>query len=235
MNRLKKKAWGQVGPLFHATSSQAFTEMVEAGQITPGGYIGVTSNGLNTNPDEDLQPSGDENGVYLGTMDVMNYYYENAVEGTHLITKYPNFAVLLEVEVDEDALGPDYDDLSINMSQENPTIQQIQEEMFINNDPYWKQSLDSIDQVVHKGPISIDRVKSVEFIFKAIKNGDYLSDESKDDMIEIFRENDIYHSSKYSVNEAYSTIQQFYRVLDSVHSEQTQVANRLKKVQIKKG
>lgn len=238
LRKLQKKAGGQI-TLFHATSSQAFEKMVELGEIMPSGYTGVTSNGLFLPEDVEEQPSGDENAVYLANEEyALIPYYEKAIQKTHDDKNKPNIGITLEVYVDEDALAPDYDDLSIDMEKENPTTQEIKDELLVDDDsffnPHWKQSLERINQVVHKGPISIDRVKSVQFDFNNFEAGNFLSGFDYDELMEIFEENDIRSKKPYSVDQAYNTLQSLYRVI-SAGEETKDVTSRLRKVQIKKG
>lgn len=221
MKRLKKKAWGTIA-LYHATSLQYFVEIMNSGQIMPGGYTGKISGGghkqyldlaqigdqttdkyevvrrnayslyLNieksssmTVLSDDLKdkvnelrkeypndgelavqwlrvkiesPSGNQIGVYLGKSEAdISTYFKDSSKGTN--TNLPDASVVLQINAEEDALGPDLDDGDIN-----PNIKV----------PYWKQTLDVCGQCVHNGPVPISSIQQVKVIsgrFAANKMG----------------------------------------------------------------
>ena len=163
MKRLIKKiAWEKI-ECYHATSSQALKKIKESGYIEPSSYTGITSNGLGDYDDnskylEEKFKSGNDNGVYLGTEEILNYYRKNAVDATVFDNITPNIPVDLKLSVTSDALSPDYDDLSA-----------IGEDV---NNVTWEDSMDEIGQVVHNGPISIEEISSIRFTKEDILLGD---------------------------------------------------------------
>lgn len=98
-----------------------------------------------------IRPSHNEIGVYL-TSNVNDSEHEYGVSAVKNSPNkdLPNFPVTIEVRVYEDALGPDLDDGEVSS---------------IIGVPYWKQTLDSIHQCVHNGPISIDSITRVKACF----------------------------------------------------------------------
>lgn len=220
IKRLKKKAWEKI-TLYHATSSQALLKIVQDGQILPGGYIDQTSNGI-MNPNNELIPSGEQGGVYLGDEHVMFYYYDGAINNTHEDITKPNIPVRLTVEVDTDALIPDYDDLSIDLDMENPSISDIKNNLLTGNDPLWKQSLDRLGQVIHLGPIDVSAIKSVQFILSHFIPGSVLESRDKMSNIRLFAECGIRAKVDMSLNDAIDALHLLYDKIDEMAAQQNQ-------------
>lgn len=113
-------------------------------------------------------PSGDGNGVYLSNdQHDSNNYKKEAVNSNNVDKSIPNFGMILMIEVQTDALSPDYDDLAeldMELDKDSET-------------PLWKQSLDKLDQCTHNGPISVDSIISVRLDSYNMNLGDKFSNE----------------------------------------------------------
>ncbi|AEO93385.1 gp123 [Bacillus phage G] len=253
-SRLKKKSWDAVS-LKHYTSTQHFIEIMNEGQITPGGYNGNISGGghvkylsmsdgsnttkkmspseidrlfssdlweidkdllnyVNETKDTDewyskqinvniIQPSHDQNGVYLTNRSDENDYGKEAVNNG-LSDDYPNFEITLEFNVQTDALGPDLDDGKIDKESETPL---------------WRQTIDSIGQCVHYGPISIDSISQVIIKDYGQINGYEMRFSDRDNFLSWASEF-ISFEQGLSAADAYSQIQKMYEEFDNYYEEE---------------
>ncbi|AEO93492.1 gp233 [Bacillus phage G] len=162
--KLKKLASGKI-ELFHTTSSQVLQKIKESGSLLPSGETGVVSNGLESEniPVEERTPSGNLNGIYLGSNeDVLNYYREKVVDATQFDKNMPNVPVDLKIETDTSNLVPDYDDMVVLLN--DPDDEEELESLFDDNTPRWQTSIDEIEQVVHEGPIPVSDITGVRFM-----------------------------------------------------------------------
>lgn len=115
-------------------------------------------------------PSGNEIGVYLAKNQQDEYDYSRAAINNSKDRTTPNFKATLKIEVQTDALSPDYDDLDyfeVEIDKDSST-------------PLWKQSLNEIGQCVHNGPIDVGSISGVIFygLEKYPPNGDKFDNES---------------------------------------------------------
>lgn len=283
MKRLKKKAWGTI-TLYHGTTMQYFMEMMNSGQILPGGYTGkvsgggymsymsladendqttgeyrveehdvstlcmyidnkdlgvVLDEGLKTKllelkkqfpSDSDLMdqllyvrvsnPSGNQIGIYLGKNEGdVDVYLRNWSKGTD--NSKPNGAMILKLNVEEDALGPDLDDGSINERDKTP---------------YWKQTLDGIGQCVHNGPISIDSISQIKIPgnkFNTSKINSIVSDMDAEEWGAKYIAFDTWIDANTAFSQITTMFQDYQNVKDPYDDDV--VASRLKRIINKAG
>lgn len=140
------------------------------------------------------KPSGNHEGVYLTKQRIDSAEYGAAAVNNAKNKNIPDFSIRLEIEVSTDFLDPDLDDGTIDIS---------------SDVPYWKQTLDAVDQCVHIGPIDMSSVKSV-----TVKKQEIQYYDSKfrrlDEFVWWSEEIIDYHSS-VSAQEAYSQLQKMYQ------------------------
>lgn len=275
MNRLKKKAWGAI-TLYHATSLQYFIEIMNSGQIMPGGYTGKISGGghkqyidiaspedkttdqyevvkrnafslylnierssdttvLTDNLKDELiklreqypndgelasqimrikieSPSGNQIGVYLGKSEAdISTYFRDSEKGTD--STLPNASIILQINAEEDALGPDLDDSEIN-----PNIKV----------PYWKQTLDTCGQCVHNGPIPISSISQIKII-----SGRFSANKIPGSVVALeWAENYIQFDTWIDTTTAFNQINQMFQDYQNLSQDNSQniVANSSKRL-----
>lgn len=214
IKRLKKKSWSKV-TLYHATSSQILLNIINDGQIMPGGYIDQTSNGAYLGADS----SGQQDGVYLCNDSELYLYYLGAVVKSHFDKSKPNIPVTLKVQVDTDALIPDWDDWSGQDADKESNV------------PMWKQCLDQIGQVVHVGPISMSSIEAIYFAEnELIEVGTQLESIMSESDAEKFIKNNLPFGQELKLNEAVNALQYLYSLIEQKASQHTASSkNRLKK------
>lgn len=132
---------------YHATSMQAFQQIMKDGAIRSSEDTGVVSSRQFSAPAAAL------GGIYFSdNKDDLYHLHENAVNHTTFNPNMPNIGVMLEVELDVDTLQPGLDDLQAY--------------------PEHKDAHDK-GQVVHFGDIDTNRIKGVSFQYP-LKAGAYV-------------------------------------------------------------
>lgn len=197
-NRLKKKAADDV-ILYHGASSDVFLKIIEDGMLDMSGNVDNKSFISDSYLDAGDRRKNANNVVFLGTGRGARWYATNFTNMTHL-NNSPDYAfgVMMKLRVDKDALGPDLNDGQIDRD---------------SDVPLWKQTLDSIGQCVHYGPIYIDRIESVEFVRP--NSWDEYDFDSHETHIE-FKE-------EMSLDEAYETVTSFYEEITKLNDPNTKL------------
>lgn len=164
------------------------------------------------------KPSGNENGVYL-TLDQQDaYQYRYSAIASNNDKSIPNFGVRLTIEVQTDALSPDYDDLTeLEVELDKDSKQ-----------PLWKQSLDKINQCLHNGPIDIGSVTAVEISDEVIDCGQKF-EEKEQEFLE-FTSNIVRLDTDISISEAIDSLKRLNEEYNNLSQDNlmTTSKNRLR-------
>ena len=214
LRKLRKKAWGTI-TLYHGTTSEALLGVIESGFTYPGGYIDKTTNGT-TDYDKNGErvPSLAQDGVYLCSEDELYFYLRESTSNSSVPSDLKVIiGTAFKVQVETDALMPDYDDLTGGYSKE--WVEKAKEKLKQkgeNPEEYWRQSLNRIGQVVHAGPIPVSSIEGVMFSRNMKTDGSV----SNSEVDEIFEEVGLQYDTWMSFDEVVPKIKQFYDKIKSL-------------------
>lgn len=166
--------------LYHATSSQVLQKIMDEGEFAPPSASGLTSNGLGFNS------SSEGDGIYLAdTDDHLSIYIDGAIDNGTFNKNLPNCGVIIELYADSDNLIADKDDYKGDNS----------------DTATWQESLEDCNQVVHKGGIQANQIKSITFK-SPLKMGGYFDSKKRPVMEAIAIRKKLLNGRKLSLQEA---------------------------------
>ena len=182
--------------LYHATSSQVLQKIMDEGMFAPPSDSGLSSNGLG------FDASSEDDGIYLAdTDDHLSIYIDGAIDNGTFNKNLPNCGVIIELYADSDNLIADKDDYK----GENADA------------ATWQDSLEDCNQVVHKGGIQANQIKSITFK-GPLKMGSYFGSKKRPVMEMVAIRKKLINGRKLSLQEAGELLKDVDREVEEKYS-----------------